>query len=149
MKKLLTHPCIVSVGIGLVLMLAQVSLPVWLLNPLDMVSSCNTALSLLVIGAVLGELDGKRLFNKEALGFCFVRLLLIPLIALAGCLALKTELLVTQVTVVLAAMPAALTTAMLASQYGKDEGFAVSMVFLSTVASMFTVPLLCLLMMAL
>jgi predicted permease len=61
---------------------------------------------------------------------------------------LKTELLVTQVTVVLAAMPAALTPAMLASQYGKDEGFAVSMVFLSTVASMVTVPLLCMLMMA-
>ena len=147
LERLIPLPVAASIY-GLVLMLTQVTLPIWVLEPMEVVSSCNTALSLLVIGAVLGELDGKSLFNKDALGVCFVRLLLIPLVALAGCLALKTELLVTQVTVVLAAMPAALTTAMLAGQYGKDEGFAVSMVFLSTVASMVTVPLLCMLMMA-
>lgn len=147
-KKVLTHPCIVAVGIGLVLMLTQAALPVWLQKPLDMVGSCNTALSLLVIGGVLGELDPKSLFSKKALGYCFVRLILIPGAVLAACLLLNTEALVTQVAVVLAGMPAALTTAMLASQHGKDERFAVSLVFLSTVGSMVTVPLLCILMMA-
>lgn len=145
-KKLLTHPCIIAVGIGLVLMLSQIALPTWLRKPLEMVGSCNTALSLLVIGGVLGELSGSKLFSSQAVLYCGVRLVLIPLLVLGGCLAMHTELLVTQVAVVLSGMPMPLTTVMLASQYKKDEPFAVSLVFLSTVGSMVTVPLLCMLM---
>lgn len=146
-KKVITHPCIVAVAIGLILMLTQVQLPVWLDKPLSMVGSCNTALSLLVIGAVLAEVDAKNIFRTDSLFYCFVRLILIPAIVLVGCLLAGLDPLVTETSVVLAAMPAALTTAMLASQYGRDEKFAVSLVFLSTVGSMITIPLLCLLMM--
>lgn len=145
-KKVLTHPCIVAVFLGLVLMLTQISLPTWLRKPLEMVSGCNTALSLLVIGGVLGELNASKLFNGLTVRYCIVRLLLIPLLVLAGCLVLRAELLVTQVCVVLAGMPAPLTTAMLAGRYGKDEPFAVSLVFLSTIGSMITIPALCMLM---
>lgn len=146
-KKLLTHPCIAAVAIGLVLMLTQPDLPVWLRKPLEMTGGCNTALSLLVIGGVLGELDAGKLFTGQSILYCAVRLVLIPLLVLGACLAMRIEPLVTQVAVVLAGMPAALTTAMLAGQYGKDAQFAVSLVFLSTIGSMVTVPLLCLLMM--
>lgn len=147
LKKVLTHPCIVAVAIGLVFMLAQISLPVWLEKPLGMVSGCNTALSLLVVGGVLGELDPKGLLNLQAVGYCLVRLALIPLAVLGACAALRLDILVTQVAVVLAGMPGPLTTSMLCSQYGKDEAFAVSLTFLSTVASMVTIPALSLLMM--
>lgn len=148
-KKVLTHPCIIAVFIGLVLMLSQISLPQWLSQPLGMVGGCNTALSLLVVGGVLAELDPKSVVNRQTVFYCLIRLVLIPLAVLGGCLALGLERLVVQCAVVLAGMPAPLTTAMLASQYGKDEPFAVSLIFLSTVASMATIPLLCLLMLAL
>lgn len=149
LKKVLTHPCILAVAIGLVFLLTQLSLPVWLEKPLSMVSGCNTALSLLVVGGVLGELNPKGLFNRQAVGYCLVRLLLIPLAVLLACVCLQLDPLVTQVAVVLAGMPAPLTTSMLASQYGKDEAFAVSLTFLSTVASMVTIPALSLLMLRL
>lgn len=148
-KKVLTHPCIIAVFIGLVLMLSQISLPQWLSQPLGMVGGSNTALSLLVVGGVLAELDPKSVVNRQTVFYCLIRLVLIPLAVLGGCLALGLERLVVQCAVVLAGMPAPLTTAMLASQYGKDEPFAVSLIFLSTVASMATIPLLCLLMLAL
>ena len=148
-RKLLTHPCILAVAIGLVLMLLQVSLPVWLMKPLEMVSSCNTALSLLVIGAVLGEPGTRQRVSKQVVIYCLVRLGAIPLAVLTVCLLLGLEPLVTQVAVVLAGMPAPLTTAMLAGQYKKDERFAVSLVFISTLVSMVTIPLLCMLMMIL
>lgn len=147
LKKVLTHPCIVAVMIGLGLMVLQLPLPEWIVKPLDMVGGCNTALSLLVIGGVLAELDPKRVVNLQAVLYCGVRLLLIPLTVLCICLLLGLESLVVQSAVVLAGMPAPLTTAMLASQYGKDEKFAVSLIFLSTLASMVTIPLLCLLLM--
>jgi len=145
-RKVLTHPCIVAVGIGLVLMLTQIPLPAWLRKPVEMVGNCNTALSLLVIGGVLGELNVSTLFSRQTVLYCIVRLLLIPLLVLGGCLAVHTEPLVTQVAVILSGMPTPLTTAMLAAQHGKDEPFAVSLVFLSTIGSMATIPMLCLLM---
>lgn len=148
LKKVLTHPCIVAVLIGLALMLTQLPLPHWLEKPLSMVGGCNTALSLIVIGGVLAELDPRRVVNLQAALYCAVRLVVIPLAVLGGCLAMGLETLVVQSAVILAGMPAPLTTAMLASQYGKDEEFAVSLIFLSTLASMVTIPLLCLLMMA-
>lgn len=146
-KKVLTHPCILAVFIGMVLMITQLPLPAWVEKPLGMVGGCNTALSLIVIGGVLASLDAKSIVNKQALLCCFVRLILLPLVVLAGCMAFRLEPLVVQCAVVLAGMPAPLTTAMLASQYGKDEKFAVSLIFLSTIASMVTIPSLCLLMM--
>ena len=149
LKKVLTHPCIIAVVIGLILMVAQVSLPAWLGKPLGMVGGCNTALSLLVVGGTLAELDPKSVFSKQSVFYCFVRLLLIPLAVLVVCLLLKLEPLVIQTAVVLAGMPAPLTVSMLSCQYGKDEKFAVSLIFLSTVASMVTIPTLSMLMMSL
>lgn len=149
LKKVLTHPCIIAVVIGLILMAAQISLPAWLEKPLGMVGGCNTALSLLVVGGVLAELDPKHVISRQSVFYCFVRLLLIPLAVLGVCLLLKLEPLVVKTAVVLAGMPAPLTTSMLSSQYGKDEKFAVSLIFLSTVASMVTIPLLSILMLAL
>ena len=145
-KKVLTHPCIVAVAIGLVLMVTQLQLPDWIRQPLTMVGSSNTAMSLIVIGAVLAEVEPKSMFRKESLFYCLVRLVLIPAIVLGGCLLLRTDRMVMETSVVLAGMPAALTTSMLASQYGRDEKFAVSLIFLSTACSMITIPLLCLLM---
>lgn len=148
-RKVLTHPCIVAVGIGLVLMVTQAQLPQWLDKPLSLAGGCNTALSLIVIGGILAEVDPRSMVTKDALFFCVIRLVLIPVLVLIGCLGAGLDRLVVECSTVLAGMPAPLTTAILASRYGRDEKFAVSLVFLSTIFSMVTIPGFCLLMMAL
>ena len=55
--------------------------------------------------------------------------------------------LVTEVSLVLAGMPAAATTAILAATYDGDSSFAAGVVFLSTLLSLFTIPMLCVIMM--
>ena len=110
-----------------------------------MVGSCNTALSLLVIGCVLGEQKPGSRIDRQILRYCGLRLLLIPGIVLLACFLLKLDPMVIRISVILAGMPAGVTTAMLASQYRRDEIFAVSLLFWSTVASVVTVPALCLL----
>lgn len=146
-KKALTHPCIIAVAIGLVLMLTQLPLPAWIEEPLNLVGNCNTALSLIVIGGILAEIDPKSIISGTSLGYCLIRLVIIPLLVLVGCMAAGVDRLVMETSTVLAGMPAALTTAILASQYNRNEKFAVSLVFLSTVLSMVTIPALCMLMM--
>lgn len=144
--KVMTHPCIVAVAIGLFFMLTQLQLPAWIRQPLNMVGSSNTALSLIVIGGVLAEVEPKSMFCRESVFYCLVRLILIPLSVLAGCMLAGTDRMVMETSVVLAGMPAALTTSILASQYERDEKFAVSLIFLSTVGSMVTIPLFCIIM---
>jgi len=145
-KKLITHPCIVAVGIGLFLMLLPFPVPGGLDKALRTASNCTTGLSMIIIGNILAENNIREIVKPRVLWYCFIRLLLIPSLVLVGCRLFALEELVTSISVVLAGMPAAATTAILAAKYDCDAHFAVSLVCLSTLLSLFTLPVLCLLM---
>lgn len=149
LKKIVTHPCIVAVVIGLFLMVSQVPLPTGLTKTIQSVSDCTTAVSMIVIGNILAGVKMKEVVNGDTLWFCAVRLFLIPLLVLAGCRVVGMTELVTNVSVVLTGMPAAATTAILAAQYDGDAGFAAKIIFLSTLLSLVSIPALCLIMQSL
>lgn len=146
LKKILTHPCIVAVLIGMVLMLTQFQLPKGIEQTLRYAGNANTALSMIVIGNILAEVKASEILDLKAWWFCLVRLAIIPLLVLIGCQLTETDELVKQVSVVLAGMPGAATTAILAAKYDSDAHFAAKIVFLSTLLSMLSVPLLCIFM---
>lgn len=145
-KKILTHPCIVAVFLGMVLMFSQIKLPEGLEQTLRYAGNANTALSMIVIGNILAEVKASDIWDFKAWWFCIVRLALIPLLVLFGCSLLGIDELVKQLSVILAAMPAAATTAILAATYDSDAHFAAKIIFLSTLLSMLSVPLLCIFM---
>ena len=66
----------------------------------------------------------KELVDRDTIYYAFIRLVFIPLLVYVGCKLAGLDDLVTGVSVVLAAMPAASTTAIIASKYKKDEKFA-------------------------
>lgn len=145
LKKLITHPCIIAVLIGFAVLLLPVPLPVFVSKTLHYVGDCTTCVSMLVIGSILAEIQLRELHWRRILYYCAVRLLLIPLAVLGVLTLLKIDSLVTGVTVLLAAMPAASTTAILAEKYNGDAKFASAAVFFSTLLSLLTVPLVLLL----
>ncbi len=145
-KKIVTHPCIIAVFIGIVLMLTQIELPGVIDRTLNSLSNANTALSMLLIGAILYGIPFKSLLEKENFYYSFVRLILIPLLVFVICHLIGIPSLETNVSVVLAGMPAASTTAVLASKYGSDEQFATKLVILSTLLSVVTIPVMCILL---
>ncbi len=140
LKKVCTHPCIIAVLIGVVLMLTNLPLPEVLSNTLASLSNCNTALSMMVIGTILARLDFRTLFEKTAVYYCVLRLMVIPLVVYFACLFLPVDDVARGVCVLLAAMPAATTTAILAAKYNCDELFASKLVTLSTLISLITIP---------
>lgn len=142
-KKVLTHPCILAVMIGMVLMIFKISLPEFATSTIKTISSCTTTLSMIVIGGILAEIELKSVISKLNIYYCLMRLIIIPMIVFAFCYLLKLDHLVTAVATVLSGMPAGATTAILAAKYDGDEKFAVRIVFLSTVLSLITIPLLC------
>jgi malate permease and related proteins len=145
-KKLLTHPCILAVVVGFVLMLTQIKLPGFALKSLAGIGSCNTAISMIVIGSILAEIRVKEIFNKVLFYYSAIRLIAIPLVLLIILKQFEIDPLVTGVIVLLSAMPAGSTTVMLAEKYNGDSGFASSCVFLSTIFSLITIPVISLLL---
>ena len=145
-RKLLTHPCMVAVYIGLALMILGIPLPVFLDDALRYTANCTTAVSMIVIGAILSGTDIRQLSGKGwMLYYSLLRLAVIPLMLYAILTALHVERLLVDVTVLMAAMPAGSTTAMLAASYDGDAAFASGLVFVSTLLSMITLPFIAML----
>ena len=114
-KKVLTHPCILAVFFGFILLITQVQLPGVVNQTIKTLANANTAT-------------------------CMI---LMPLLIWGGCRLAGIDSLVTNISVVLAGMPAASVTAILAEKYDSDAEFATRCVVLSTLLSVVTVPLLC------
>lgn len=145
-KKVITHPCIIAVFIGFAVMLMPFSLPAGAVMALNTASNCTTGLSMIIIGHILAGIDIKTVISRLNIYYCVIRLIVLPLIVLAGCLLFSLDPLVTSVCVVLSGMPAGATTAILAAKYDGDEEFAAKIVFLSTLLSLITIPMLCVIM---
>lgn len=139
-KKVLTHPCIIACMLGVLLMVSQLQLPGFLTAAIQTVSSCNTALSMMVIGMILADMNAKSMLDKKVLYFTIIRLILIPVFVYLPCKLLSIDPLITGVCVLLAAMPAGATTSILASKYNGDAEFATNLVIVSTLASLLTTP---------
>lgn len=144
LRKLVTHPCIVSIAVGFGVMgltTAGVELPAPVGATVSALADCTTALGMVAVGGILSDCRLRDLLDREVLTYSLYRLIIIPLCVLLGLAVLPVDALSAQVSVLLTAMPAASTTAMLAAKYRRDALSASELVMSSTLLSMVTVPL--------
>ena len=142
-KKVLTHPCIIAVEIGMILMIFRLPLPALISETVDSMSNCCTGLSFLIIGCILSEISLKSIFSWKQLLFAVQRLFILPGVVYVLCMLFCVDSLVTGVAVLLTAMPAGATASLLAAEYHGDEVFAAKCVALTTLLSLITIPLWC------
>lgn len=143
LRKILLHPCILSIFAGFSMMLGQMFPPEPVWNAISSVSKCMTPLAMLLVGSIIAEADWRELADRTALYYSALRLLAIPLAVLAFLRICRVDPFITGVSVVLAGMPAASLTAVFAEKYGSDVALASKCVAVSTLLSAATVPLLC------
>lgn len=144
-KSLLTNPSLIAVIIGLFFLLTPARLPGVVNTAVERLGSLTGPLSMIIIGASLSDIRPRDVLEKDVLHFSAVRLIALPLIGMAVLRALGVSEVLWQVECVLLAMPAATNCAIFAERYGYDHLFGAKCVFVSTVLSLFTVPLLALL----
>ena len=142
-KKVLTHPCIIAVYIGLVLMITRLPLPAFLQNTIKSVGGCTTTVSMVLIGAILAEVEPGSILDWGIVKYAAIRLFLLPLLVYVSCRAFHVKPLLAGVSVLLTGMPAGSTTAILASKYDGDYIFATKCVVVTTLLSLVTIPLWC------
>ena len=145
-KKVLTHPCVAAIYLGLAAMISGVSFPVFLENTIAGISGCNTPLSMMLIGMMLAEMDPKGLIDRTMVFYTAVRLAVIPAVIFGMTLFLPITPLLRGITVIIAGMPAPVTTALMSAKYNGDEGYATGMIFVTTVLSLVTLPVWCFLL---
>lgn len=140
-KKILTHPCIVAVFIGMGMLVSGIRPFGFVNNTIKVIGACTTPMSMILIGTILNDIDIKEALNFKVMGYTVLRLFIIPGISYICCLAMGVDTLVANVTTLLAAMPAGSTTAILAEKYNCDPEFATKIVVFSTLMTVFSVPI--------
>lgn len=141
-KKLAVHPCIIAIFAGFLLMLCPFKLPPFLSTSIVSLSKCTTPLSMLVIGSILAGADFKTMFSKPVLFFTLIRIVIFPLFVWLALHFLNLNPLLVSISVIMSGMPAGSTASILADKYGHDALFASQIIFVSTLFSIFTIPLL-------
>lgn len=141
-KKVLTNPSIIAVGLGLVWMVFQLPLPGFLRSAVGNLGNCTSPLAMALVGAILADVPLRGIWEPKALYLAAVRQVVLPVILLVTLKGLVLDPLTVGVSVTLSGMPIGSTTAILAQKYGADAEFGSKCVFISTVTSLITVPVL-------
>ncbi len=157
-KNVLATPVLISVVIGLVLYLGQIPVPELIKQPVNLLGSMNTALSMVITGMIIAGSNVKKLLaNKRILFVIMVRMLVVPIVCFAlFLLANKAGLfalmglspMVMQVVLIQESCPTAAMTSVFAVQFNHDEDLAAGAVVITTFLSILTLPLLAFLMSA-
>ena len=140
LKNVLTHPCLVAIYLGLFCMITQVPLPGVIVNTVKTIGSCNSALTMFIVGAILADVPLRSIFSVDTALFSVLRLVLLPACALALGTLLHLDATALGVSVLMTGMPAGATAAIFAARYGSDARFATQCVVFTTLLSMFSLP---------
>jgi predicted permease len=147
LRKLLLSPVLLGTYAGLACFLGSVRPPQAIAGALNLVGGMTAPVSMLIIGATLGEAKLRDLLGGSAeYAVNAVRLLLAPLLTLLVCRLLHADALLTRILVVLEALPAATMVAVFVETYGGDQVFVSRCTFISTALSLATIPLVVTLM---
>jgi len=141
--KVLLNPAISSALIGFALFLGSVRIPDPLYSAMDLLGGMTTPLAMVVIGVVLSQTGFSSVFGNPRLWFTTAyRLALHPLLVYLFAKAIGLGGLELAVPVLVSAMPVAANSTILAGVYGGDSATASGLVFVSTILSLATIPLI-------
>ena len=85
LKKVMTHPCILACILGIIFMFAGVELPPGLDGMVTALGNCNTAMSMMVIGMILADINPKDFWDLTVVKYTVHRLIVIPGIVYIAC----------------------------------------------------------------
>jgi predicted permease len=137
------NPATVAVAVGFMFFLFSIKLPAALAATVNQLGSLTTPLSMILIGALLANSNFKEMLgNWRIYVVSFLRLIIIPLAIWAALRNVTSDPLLVGVPTIIAAMPVAANSAILAQEYEANSFLASQVVFVSTLLSVITIPLI-------
>jgi hypothetical protein len=147
--KHVLNPNSIAIVAGFLLFLASLKIPKLLLDPLSGLGASNTYLSMMYIGAVLYFASIRNMVGRKSIYFLSLnKMIIVPLMLIGifailnSFLSVKIDSIVISVIVMQAAMPCMVNVVILANYLGEDDSLATANVFLTTILSIVTLPLI-------
>ena len=142
-KKVLLNPAIVAVFIGLIIMIFGFDIPSVLSSTLDLVGNMTSPLSMIIVGVILGNAKIISYLKDKTIYYsAFLKLIIMPCILILISKLLKDTSLVIKTLIIVTAMPAAAMTSILADSFDKESEYSAVIVFITTLFSVITFPIL-------
>lgn len=142
LKNLLSPGIIVSI-IALFIYFLEINIPSVIVESCTMVGDMTTPLAMLIIGATLANIKVKELFTEYRLYyFTIIKQIILPVAIFPVIAYFVTDPLLRGITLVNVAMPVANSAVLFANEYGGDVELAAKSVFITTLISVITIPLI-------
>ena len=146
LKKAFFHPCLIATYLGIIVMLTGFTPPALISRLTLSLGNCTTPVSMMIVGNILALADPRKLISRVTVYFTFIRLILIPFFVMVILFVFHSvfspDPMVSNISVLLSGMPAAVTTSILADKYNSDKELAARIIFVSTLLSIVTAPAL-------
>ncbi|HHX60949.1 MAG TPA: AEC family transporter [Epulopiscium sp.] len=147
LKTILNTGVIASI-IGFVIFALAIPIPKVLEGVISLVGNTTTPISMVVIGAMLSTLPLSRMFNNWRIYvIAIMRVFVLPLIVFAifKYILHIDNIMLIGVPVIITGMPVAANAALVVQEYGSEPEVASQCIFISTLISIASIPLLSLL----
>lgn len=140
LKKLLNLGSVATL-IAILMFLFRLKFPSPIQAALEMIGKMTSPLSMLIIGAMIAEVDISKLFsNKKVYLISVIKLIIIPLVLAFILKHMGFNTMVISICTLEAAMPTATTNAIFAKQFDSEPLFASVGVLITTLLSIITLP---------
>jgi predicted permease len=141
--KILFNPSIIAVALGMIIMIFDIVIPELLLNTIRSVGNITGPLSMIIVGATLAKVEFKKSLKDPSIYYGMAtRLIIIPLVIYLISILIGDRGIVSNAVIVMSAMPAASMTSILAENYELEAEYAATMVLMTTVFALLTIPFL-------
>lgn len=141
--KNLLSPGVIAAIVSIIIFFTNVQMPSLLVETANMVGNMTSPLAMILIGANLAMINVKEVFNDLMVyPFTFVKQIILPIVAYPVIAYFIKDPLVQGITLINLAMPVGNSAVLFAAQYDHDVGLAAKTVFITTLFSIFTIPLI-------
>lgn len=142
-KKVLLNPAIIAVYLGIPMMLFNIKLPAFLLDTTKIVGDMTAPISMIIVGSILSKVKIKDVFKEFSIYYgSLIKLIIIPLGLLIIKKVLNDNSTIINTIIIVQAMPAAAMTSIFAADFNKEEEYSAIVVFITTLLSIITIPII-------
>ncbi len=136
-------PTVIACVIAAVMAVFRVSFPDQITSAISYLGDVTTPMALMVVGASIAGISAKEMLGSPRIyAMAAARLLIIPLLTWVVFSRFVANTMLTNVAVVIAAMPVAAVCTMLAMEHSGDVKAITQGIFITTLLSVVTIPLL-------
>ncbi len=142
--KGMINPGTISSVAAVIIFLFGIPLPAPAVNFCDYMGNATIPLSMLLIGMSIAKADLKKIFsNGKIYAYTAVKMLLLPILMIVLFRPFSVEPVLFGVFILQLAMPVGSIVTLVAKESGADETLCTNGIVLSTLASIVTIPLVC------